>query len=111
MAGKNCLKVLSYAFKEISLESFNELMHTYPCESAEFRQELETDLIYLGTFGVEDPLIDDIHCSVQLIRYGRLLLDENDKELSDEVNVRMVTGDHLETARAVAIKAGIITES
>ena len=110
MAGKNCLKVLSYAFKEISLESFNELMHTHPCESAEFRQELETDLIYLGTFGVEDPLIDDIHCSVQLIRFGRLLLDEND-EAKDTVNVRMVTGDHLETARAVAIKSGIVTES
>lgn len=78
MAGENCLKVLTYAFKEISLESFNELMHTYSCESAEFRSELETDLIYLGTFGVEDPLIDDIHCSVQLIRFGRILEDNED---------------------------------
>lgn len=60
MAGNHSLKVLSYAFKEIALSDFNELMHTYPVESAEFRNELETDLIYLCTVGVDDPVIDDI---------------------------------------------------
>jgi len=53
-------------------------------------------LIYLGTFGVEDPLIEDIHHTVQLIRYGKLV--EDDEEVDNQVNVRMVTGDHLETA-------------
>ena len=40
-------------------------------------------------------------------------MDENEEsELKDDqVNVRMITGDHKETAKAVAIEAGIITES
>jgi len=37
MAKKACLKVISYAFKEIDSSSFDELMRTYSCESAEFR--------------------------------------------------------------------------
>lgn len=109
MAGKQCLKVISYAFKEIEMDSFNELMRSENSESAEFREEIESDLIYLGTFGVKDELIEDIHNTVQLIRYGKLV--EDDEEVDNQVNVRMVTGDHLETAKQVAIQAGIITES
>ena len=84
-------------------------MNTFSIESAEFRQEIESDLIYLGTFGIEDPLIEDICQTVQLIRYGKHV--EDDEEAENQVNVRMVTGDHIETAKRVAIKAGIITES
>ena len=112
MAGKFQLKILSFAFKEISLQSFNQLMHSYNVESAEFRQELETDLVYLTTIGLEDPLIHDVKKAVQLIRFGKVLEEDDEFDFDkDDVNVRMITGDHIETARAVAVESGIITES
>lgn len=109
MAGKCCLKVISYAYKEMTVEEFNKLITTHAVESAEFRAEIENELIYLGTFGIDDPLIEDICQTVQLIRYGKHV--EDDEEAENQVNVRMVTGDHIETAKRVAIKAGIVTES
>lgn len=65
---------------------------------------MEMDLTYLGTFGIEDPLRDDIQESVNLIRYGHT---ERTQELN-QVNIRMVTGDHLDTAISVAVQSGII---
>jgi len=64
MASKHCLKVVSFAYKEITMKALNELMHQHSLESAEFRQELESDLVYLTTFGLDDPLRDDIADSV-----------------------------------------------
>jgi magnesium-transporting ATPase (P-type) len=97
MAGTHCLKVISYAFKEIELKVLNELMHQFPLESEEFREVLESDLVYLATFGLLDPLRDNIVDAVQLIRYGFTISDPSEAE--NQVNVRMVSGDHLETAR------------
>jgi len=64
------LKTLSYAFKEIRKDDLEQLMQTYNLESEEFRTELENDLIYLSTFGLNDPLRLNIHESIQYIRYG-----------------------------------------
>ena len=108
------LKVLSYAFKDIPLQSLNQLMHTHPNESPEFRQEIETDLVYLATIGLEDPVTPGVKDTVQLIRYGRILNEDDEfppENLKSHANVRMITGDHKETAKAVAIEAGIITEA
>ena len=91
------LKCVSYAYKEIKIEELNELMHQYTLESEEFRQALETDLIYLATFGLLDPLRDNIYDAVQYIKYGHLVSDPS--EADNQVNVRMVSGDHLETSR------------
>lgn len=110
MASKHCLKVVSFAYKEITMKALNELMHQHPLESAEFRQELESDLVYLATFGLDDPLRDDIADAVQLIRYGRVVRGDT-ADVENQVNIRMVTGDHIKTAKQVAIKAGIITEA
>jgi len=71
MAGTHMLKVISYAYKEVELKVLNELMHQFPLESDEFREALESDLIYLATFGLLDPLRDNIVDGIQLIRYGR----------------------------------------
>jgi magnesium-transporting ATPase (P-type) len=49
------LKVISYAFKEIETAELDRLFQSYSDESDEFRWELEQDLIYLCTFGMEDP--------------------------------------------------------
>ena len=69
-------------------------------------------MIYLGTFGLEDPIREGVPEAIKLIRYGT-----NDQEKIDKikqssnkntVNIRMVTGDHLQTALKVAVEAGII---
>jgi magnesium-transporting ATPase (P-type) len=56
------LKVLSYAFKDMLIEDFQ--MMAPDVESPEFRFELERDLVYLGTFALEDPLRSNIDESI-----------------------------------------------
>jgi magnesium-transporting ATPase (P-type) len=73
------LKTLSYAYKQIPLDDLNMLMQSHHIESEEFRTELEADLIYLATFGLEDPIREDVNQSIQLIRYGAVLGDKVDK--------------------------------
>lgn len=58
---------------------------------------VESSLVMVGIFGLMDPLKPGIRASVeQCHRSG--------------VNVRMVTGDNLDTAVAISKEAGIITD-
>ena len=101
------LKVLSYAFKDMSVEDFNQFYSPHcDVESPEFRAHLEADMVYLGTFGLDDPLRANIEESVHYIRYGQP--DGFDQVDQNQVNIRMVTGDHIETAKAIALRTGII---
>lgn len=103
------LKVLSYAYRDLTVDELNDLMHTHNDESIEFRQSIECDLTYVGTFALHDPIREDISTSVQLIKYGHYeTVGDGDNNI--QVNVRMMTGDHIETARYVALKTGIITQ-
>lgn len=49
-----------------------------------------------------------MHKPIHLIRFGH-----NDDSIesrdNNQVNVRMVTGDHIETAKHVALKTGIVS--
>jgi len=105
------LKVLSYAYKDISYEQYENIKNTKDndgmviqnyIESPEFRAQMEQNLTYVGTFGLEDPLRDNIESSVNLIKFGVHETDL-DKDRSYQVNIRMMTGDHMETAKYVAI--------
>lgn len=49
-------------------------------------------------YGLEDPLRDEIVDSVNKCRTAG-------------IRIRMVTGDNIDTARAIALKAGILTEN
>jgi magnesium-transporting ATPase (P-type) len=104
-------KVISYAFKEIRLADLNELSKVTQVESEKFRRQLEVDLIYLCTFGMADPPRPGIAKSIQAIRYGHTgevsEVDDGKDDGAGRVNVRMVTGDHLETAKAAAVACGI----
>jgi magnesium-transporting ATPase (P-type) len=104
------LKVLSYAYKELDLQTYNHLLQTLGEESYEFRDEIEKDLTYIGTFGLEDPLREEVIDSVWLIRCGCVVSEFERGEQRDQVNVRMLSGDHVETCRAVAVQSGVITE-
>lgn len=58
---KNQLKVISYAYREMTLSTYNNLLHVHESdESDAFRDMIESELIYLGTFGLEDPLREEI---------------------------------------------------
>lgn len=51
-------KVLTYGYREISTEDLENLLEVYKenLENPGFKQELMNDLIYLATFGLEDPI-------------------------------------------------------
>jgi len=44
-------------------------------EDEEFREELESDLVYLATFGIDDPIREEANKSIQLIRFGSVLAE------------------------------------
>lgn len=54
-------------------------------------------MTFVALFALQDDLRDKVARSIEFAKYGH-------------ITVRMVSGDHLETAKQVAIKAGIITE-
>ena len=56
---------------------------------------------------MDDPLRDDIDQSIKIIRYGQLEGDENE---GNQVNIRMVSGDHIDCAKIVALRTGIIKQ-
>ena len=39
---------------------------------------MEKDLICIGTFGFEDPVMVKVRDTVQLIKYGKILGDDDD---------------------------------
>ena len=113
---KEGLKTLSYAYKQIPEDELNSIMQQYHIESDDFREYIQSRLVYLGTFGLEDSVRDDVDKSIQLIKYGTLLEDKRGDNVDrkrgakNQVNIRMVTGDHMDTALHVARQVGIITE-
>lgn len=64
-------------------------------------------MIYLGTFGLDDPVSETVNDRIHMIRYGHA--NQTIEPKDSQVNVRMVTGDHLETAKHVALRTGIIS--
>jgi magnesium-transporting ATPase (P-type) len=105
------LKVFSIAYKDTTIDELQKIISTHNEESPEFRDTIERDLVYLCTFGFDDPLRADIPEAVQEIQ-GRSEVaaspSKGESEKKRGVIIRMVSGDHLETARYVADQAGIL---
>lgn len=61
------------------------------------RQVLESELIAIGLFGIQDPLRDTIVDSVEIVTKAG-------------IQVIMCTGDNLDTATAISKNAKIVTQ-
>ncbi len=66
-------------------------------EKEEDREALESDLIFLALFAFQDNLRDNVQTAVAFSGKAG-------------INVRMVSADHMSTAKQSAIKAGILSE-
>ena len=91
-------RTLSIAFKEISREEFDKQKEDIDSDSEEaFEEFLESELTLLSIIGIQDPLRDGIPEAVGRCKRAG-------------ITVRMVTGDNLDTARAISKNAGIISD-
>jgi hypothetical protein len=64
----------------------------------------------LCTFGMEDPVRNGLKADGRRRQCGRDTAELDVGSNKTEVTVRILTGDHPETARHVAIEAGIISD-
>jgi Ca2+-transporting ATPase len=91
------LRTLLVAYTDISVHEFENMKSSNNGFAHERdREVLEAGMIMIGIFALMDPLRPEIVESV--IKCNKA-----------GINIRMVTGDNLDTAIAIAIEAGILT--
>ena len=67
---KSGLVPVSYGYKKMTLDEIKELFGKWDAESDEFKEELLSDLCYVCTFGLDNPLRLHVEEDVSLIKYG-----------------------------------------
>ncbi|KAJ2726235.1 plasma membrane calcium [Coemansia sp. Benny D115] len=84
----HALRTFALAYKDINDSELNACSD----ESAPL-----SDLVWIGVFGIQDPLRPGVRQAVDDCHHAGVI-------------VRMITGDNIETARAIARNAGILTK-
>jgi Ca2+ transporting ATPase len=93
----NAYRTLLIAYTDLSVHEYENLKReNNNFHTEKDREVLESSLTMIGIFGVQDPLRNEIVESVKRCHTAG-------------INVRMVTGDNLDTAKAIAIEAGIVS--
>ncbi|CAL4971071.1 unnamed protein product [Urochloa decumbens] len=86
------LRCIAFAYRNLDLEDV-------PSEEQRINWQLpDNDLILIGIAGMKDPCRPEVREAVELCKKAG-------------VKVRMVTGDNLKTARAIALECGILVNS
>jgi len=84
------------AYTDYTIEEYERLKAQHnDFQNERDREVLEASLTVIGIFGLQDPLREEIIESVK-------------KCHNAGINIRMVTGDNLNTAKAIAIEAGLV---
>ena len=95
---KQAFRTLLIAYHDLTIQEFKSIKESNNnFEKEEDRTVLEKNLTIIGIYGLQDPLRPEIKDSVQ-------------KCYKAGITIRMVTGDNLDTAKAIAIDAKILTE-
>ena len=95
---KKGLRTILVAYNDLSRQEFERTKAGSNDFATDWNREiLEDNLIFGAIFGIKDPLRPNIREAIQQCHHSG-------------INVRMVTGDIIETAKAISIEAGIITE-
>ena len=90
---KHTYRCFAYAYKDIDSDKWEEMQKEYNnFQKEEDRELIENEMTFVICFALEDPLRQEVSESIKRLQ------DAN-------IEVRMISGDHLVTARALAIKA------
>jgi len=95
---KQGYRCFAYAYKDIDLDDFlrqKEQSNNFKDEAD--RAAIEQDLTFAALFALHDPIRGSVPKSFEYARRGL-------------INVKVVSGDHIETAKAVALKTGLIQQ-
>lgn len=91
-----CLRTMLISYADLSADEFEALKAANNnFRTSEDQAAVEKNLIMVGIFGLKDPLRPDIKKNVELCQAAG-------------INVRMVTGDNIDTAKAISLEAGIL---
>jgi P-type Ca2+ transporter type 2C len=87
------MRTLAFAFRKLpaDMPSDEDGLH-------ERRDEIETDLVFAGFVAIRDPLRPDVKQAIQQCRDAG-------------IEVIMITGDNLETARAISKEIGLLDQT
>jgi len=93
------LRVLAFAYTEMDLEAWSQRFEGQGGSADRALEDAlasgDLGLTFVGVFGLRDPLRPKVASCIKYAEDG-------------DVRVRLVSGDHVETAKAVALKAGIL---
>lgn len=95
---KQSYRTLLVAYRDFDLHDWNELKSKNNNFNTEQDKDcVETELVMAGIFALMDPLRDGIKEAIKTCHKAG-------------ITVRMCTGDSLDTATAISLEAGIVTE-
>jgi len=85
------LKAITIAYRDFDLDEFKQMMIQFNnFEGENDRANIENELTMVASFGLSDPLREDIDQSIAKLSEGR-------------TNVRIISGDHKSSLMAVAL--------
>jgi Ca2+ transporting ATPase len=94
---KKAYRTILIAYTDVPMDQYESMKsQNNDFATEKDREVLEADLTIIGIFALQDPLRDEIIESVK-------------KCHTAGINIRMVTGDNLDTAKAIALEAGLLT--
>jgi P-type E1-E2 ATPase len=96
---KKAYRTLLVAYTDMTIAEFKKLQSdNNNFQTEKDREVITNNLTMVAIFALQDPLRPEIkESTIACHRAG--------------INIRMVTGDNLDTAKAIAIEAGILTQS
>jgi P-type Ca2+ transporter type 2C len=94
---KSNYRHFAYAYKDLDEDEWEAMQAKYNNFEKEVdREVIENELTFVASFALFDSLNKDVESCI--------------KKLKDaKIDVRMISGDHMLTAKAVAVQAGIVT--
>jgi Ca2+-transporting ATPase len=92
------LRPIAFSYTDLSIQSFSDLQNkTKNFTTSDSKDKLLLNQTFIGIIALKDPLRDHVRQTIETTKKGG-------------INIRLVSGDNLDTAKAYAIDVGILSK-